>query len=171
VLYAVAAVAGGVPLAVFAKACAPVQALAFSSRSSLAALPLSIKASAETLRLPDEVGSFLLPLAASIFRPGGTTVQVVGVLFLARLYGIELGPAQIATVVVAAVLTTLTVPGIPAGGVIVMAPVLLSVGVPIDGIAILIAVDFIPDMFRTTANVTAWLAAATVVGGRTHRGH
>lgn len=164
VLYPVAILVGRVPLSLFTKACAAAQAVAFSSRSSLAALPATIKGARETLHLPDEIGSFVLPLAASAFRPGGTMVQVVGVLFLARLYGIELQAVQVVTVIATAVLTTLTVPGIPAGGVIVMAPVLLAVGVPVDGIAVLIGVDSVPDMFRTLANVTAWLAAATVMG-------
>jgi Na+/H+-dicarboxylate symporter len=163
VLYPVAILVGRVPLSLFTKACAAAQAIAFSSRSSLAALPASIKGAREILQLPDEIGSFLLPLAASAFRPGATMVQVVGVLFLARLYGIELEAVQVVTVIATAVLTTLTVPGIPAGGVIVMAPVLLSVGVPVDGIAVLIGVDSVPDMFRTLANVTAWLTAATVM--------
>jgi proton glutamate symport protein len=147
----------------FAKAAAPAQAVAFASRSSLAALPAVYEGARAVLALPEDIYSFFLPLAASVFRVGGTMVQVVGVLFLAKLYGVVLNPWQLATVTVTAVATSLTVPGVPGGGIIVMAPVLTSVNLPAAGIGILLAVDTIPDMFRTAANVTGWLCAGTIL--------
>jgi Na+/H+-dicarboxylate symporter len=85
------------------------------------------------------------------------------VVFVARLYGVELSPAQLGTIVLTVVLTTFSVPGIPAGSIIVMVPVLMAAGVPVEGMGILLGVDTIPDMFRTTANVTGDMTAASVL--------
>ncbi len=169
VIVPAAVLAGRAPLGRFVRAGMPATAVAFSSRSSLAALPATIEG-ARTLGLPEEIGSFFLPLAASIFRVGGGIALVVGCLFLARFYGVSLQVHDVVTIVVAGVLTSLTIPGIPAGAIIVMAPVLASVNVPVEGIALLIGVDTIPDMFRTTANVVAWLGAAGIVARRTSEG-
>lgn len=166
VLYPMASILGGVPVMEFARAAFPAQAVAFSSRSSLASLPAAIEAARDRLRLPEEAPSFLLPLAASVYRIGASLGQTVGVVFVARLYGVELGPTALASVVIASVATSFSVPGIPGGSIVIMAPVLQSAGVPIEGIGILLGVDTIPDMFRTTVNVTGHLASATAVVGR-----
>ena len=142
----------------------PAQAVAVSSRSSLAALPAMIDSARERLRLPDEVVGFLLPLAASVYRVGTAIGQTVGVVFLAQLYGVSLGPAQMASVVLTVVVTSFSVPGIPGGTIIIMAPVLMDAGLPLEGIGILLGADTIPDMFRTTANVTGHMAVAAAVG-------
>ena len=109
------------------------------------------------------MSGFVLPLAASVFRAGAAVAQTVGVLFLARLYGVTLPPAMLATMYFTAILATFAVPGIPGGSVIAMVPVLAAVNLPIDGIGILLAVDTIPDMFRTTANVTGSMALAAAL--------
>ena len=166
VLYPAAVIIGRQPLGAFVRATAPAVAVAFTSRSSLAALPASIEAVRSTLKLPDEVATIYMPLAAAVFRTGGTVAQVLGVLFVARLYGLTLTPEQLGTVVFSAILTTFTIPGIPAGAIIVIAPVLASVGVPVEGLGLLMGVDTIPDMFRTTANVVGWLAGAAILGRR-----
>src|SRR5439155_820112 len=82
------------------------------------------------------------------------------------LYGVGVEPMQLTTIVLTAVLTTFSVPGVPLGSILVMVPVLLAAGVPAEGVGILIGVDTIPDMFRTTGNVTADMAAATILGRR-----
>ena len=146
----------------FVSFCAPAQAVAFASRSSLAALPAMVE-SGERARFPPVVARFILPLAASVFRVGAAVAMPVGVLFLARLYGATLSPAQLASVVFTVVLGSFAVPGIPGGSIIAMVPVLAAVNLPIDGIGILLAVDTIPDMFRTTANVTGSLTLAAVL--------
>jgi Na+/H+-dicarboxylate symporter len=164
-LYPVGIVGGKMSPRAFIELCAPAQAVAFASRSSLAALPAMIE-SAEREGMPAVLTGFVLPLAASVFRVGAAVAQPVGVLFLARLYGVELTPAQLATVVVTVVLTTFAVPGIPGGSIIAMVPVLAAVNLPIDGIGILLAVDTIPDMFRTTENLTGMLSLAAVLRSR-----
>ena len=163
VLYPATVLIGRVPLGRFARAAAPAQAVAFTSRSSLAALPATIEGARDGLGLPEEIVSFFIPLAASMFRVGAAMAQVVGVLFIARLYDVPLATAQLATIVVTVVLTTFSVPGIPAGAIIVMAPVLQAAGVPVEGIGVLLGVDTIPDMFRTMANVTGWLGGGSVL--------
>jgi len=161
-LYPLGVIGGRMRPSAFASFCAPAQAVAFSSRSSLAALPAMLETAEQSGAAPI-VGGFILPLAASVFRFGAAIAQTVGVLFLARLYGVTLSPSQIVSVVVAVIFTTFAVPGIPGGSIVAMVPVLRAADVPIDGIGILLAVDAIPDMFRTTANVTGTMAMAAAL--------
>jgi proton glutamate symport protein len=163
VVYPAAAFFGRVSLRDFARAAAPGQAVAISARSSLAALPALIESSRTRLGLPVEVTGFFLPLAAAMFRVGATLGLTAGAVFIGRLYGVTLGVDQLATVIITAVVTSFSIPGIPGGSIIAMAPVLASVGLPVEGVGILLGVDTIPDMFRTAANVTGQLAAATIV--------
>jgi Na+/H+-dicarboxylate symporter len=164
VLYPAAAWLGGMSIRAFARAALPSQAVAFSSRSSLAALPALIETSRDTLRLPEEISSFFIPLATVTFRSGAALGLTIGTLFIARIYGADVSTTQLATIVATAVLTSFSIPGVPGGSIIAMVPVLAAVGLPVEGIGILLGVDTIPDMFRTTANVTGQLAAATIVG-------
>jgi Na+/H+-dicarboxylate symporter len=162
-LYPAALWFGRVPLSQFVKAASPAQVVAFSSRSSLAALPAMIEGASLTLHWPEEMVGFFLPLAASMFRVGGAIAQTVAVLFVARLYDVPLGPAQLATILVTVGVTSFTIPGIPAGAIITITPVLAAAGVPVEGIGLLMGVDTIPDMFRTLANVTGWFAAGSIL--------
>jgi proton glutamate symport protein len=162
-LYPAAVMLGKVSLRQFALAALPAQGIAFSSRSSLAALPAMLDSVRDTLKLPPTIGSFFIPLAASMFRAGAGIGQTVGVLFIAKLYGVDLGTAQLATIAVTSVITSFSVPGVPGGSILVMIPVLMAAGIPIEGIGILLGVDTIPDMFRTTTNVTGHMAAATIL--------
>jgi Na+/H+-dicarboxylate symporter len=136
-----------------------------SARSSLAALPALIDG-AGSLGMTERVTGFFLPFSASLFRLGAAVALPVGVLFIAALYGVDLTTAQLVTVAVTSVLLSFSVPGIPGGSILIMAPVLLAVGLPVEGIGILLGVDTIPDMFRTTANVTGTLTAAVVLEGK-----
>ena len=163
VLYPAAVVLGRVPLRTFARACLPAQGIAFSSRSSLAALPAMLESVQDFLKLPPAIGNFFIPLAASMFRAGAGIGQTVGVLFIARLYGVDLGAAQLMTVAVTSLVTSFSVPGVPGGSIIVMVPVLMAAGIPIEGIGILLGVDTIPDMFRTTTNVTGHMSASVIL--------
>ena len=161
-LYPLGILAGPLKAAAFVSYCAPAQAIAFASRSSLAALPAMLE-SAEEARLPTSSTAVILPLAAAVYHFGAAVAQTVGVVFLARLYGVTLTPLQIASVIVAVVLATYAVPGIPGGSIIAMVPALAVANLPVEGMGILLAVDTIPDMFRTTANVTGTLTLTAVL--------
>jgi Na+/H+-dicarboxylate symporter len=165
VLHIVAAVFSRYSLREFSSAAAPPQAVAFSSRSSLASLPAMVEQSEQKLRSPIAITSFMLPLAASVFRAGSAIALPTGVLFIAKLYGVSVGPGALATVAVTSALLTFSVPGIPGGSILIMAPVLAAVGLPVQGIGILLGVDTIPDMFRTTTNVTGDMTAAAILSG------
>lgn len=166
VMYPIAVVLGKRSLMDFARAAFPAQAVAFSSRSSLAALPTMMESARTQLKLPDTVVAFLIPLSASLYRVGAAIGMTIGVVFVGRLYGVDMTTARLATIVVTVVVTTFSVPGIPAGSIITMVPVLMAAGLPVEGIGILLGADTIPDMFRTTSNVTADMVAAVAVGGR-----
>jgi proton glutamate symport protein len=163
ILYPTIAIFGSLEISEFIRASAPAQAIAFTSRSSLAALPASYKAGCGSLHLPEDVSAFLFPFAASIFHVGGCIEQMVGVCFMAGFYGVSLSPAQFATLALNAIAVSMTTPGIPGGAIIVMSPMLASAGIPLGGIAMLLAVDTLPDMFRTTLTVTCWLGAASLL--------
>lgn len=165
-LYGVAVVAGRIPLTKFVRAIARAQVVGFSSRSSLATLPAMIEAGEMQLGLPPAATGFVLPLAVSTFKLGATIAITTSSLFLARIYGVATTPAQIASIAMSAVLLSFSVPGIPGGVLLVMVPVLTSVGIPAEGVGILLAVDVIPDMFRTVTNVTADMVAAVLVSPR-----
>ena len=161
-LYPLGILLGPMRAGAFFAYCAPPQAIAFASRSSLAALPAMLR-SAEEAKLPQSSTAVILPLAAALYHFGAAVAQAVGVVFLARLYGVPLAPLQVASVVVAVVAATYAVPGIPGGSIIAMVPALTVAGLPIEGMGILLAVDTIPDMFRTTANVTGTMVLAAIL--------
>jgi Na+/H+-dicarboxylate symporter len=129
----------------------------------MAALPAMIEEARDRLRLPSSIHGFLLPLAASTFRPGAGVGQILGALFIARLYGIPIGPDALAAIAATAIVTSFSVPGIPGGSIIALVPVLMVVNLPVEGIGILLGVDTILDMFRTTTNTTGHLSAAMVL--------
>jgi proton glutamate symport protein len=162
-VYPLAVFGGRLSLKAFSEASLPAQAVAFSSRSSLASLPPAVEEARNRLKLPDAINSFLLPLGFSTFRITAPVPMIVGAYFIAYFYGITLEPLHLLTMVVTSVLAAFTVPGVPGGGVIAAMPVLMAVGLPVEGIGILLAVDTIPDIFRTTANVTAVMGAAVVL--------
>ncbi len=162
VLYPIAWLVGGVPIARFARAALPAQAVAFSSSSSLASLPALVEAGERQLALPADSAGVVLPLAVSSFKVTGPLVWIVAALFLARLYGVSIGAAQLLGVALSGAVASFSAPGVPHGWLLVIAPLLASLGVPPEGVGLLIAVDAIPDMCITTANVTADLAAAAI---------
>jgi len=166
IVYPAAAILGHVPIARFARAVFPAQAVAFSSRASLAALPALIEGAQRRLGMSAESSGFLLPLTSALFRVGAAMGLTVGAVFVAHLYGADLTGVQVLTAVATAVLTSFSIPGIPGGSIIAMVPVLASVGLPVEGIGVLLGVDTIPDAFRTTANVTGQMAAAVIAERR-----
>jgi Na+/H+-dicarboxylate symporter len=169
-VYPAAVIFGGISLKTFARAALPAQAVAFSSRSSLAALPAMLEPVRERLGMPVAFSSFIFPLAVTLFRCGAAIGQVIGTLFVAKLYGVALGPPQLAAIAATTIVTTFSIPGIPGGSIIMIVPVLLAAGVPAEGVGLLLGVDTIPDMFRTTANVTGDVAAAVILSRRARGG-
>lgn len=162
-LYPVATVFGHVSLARFASAALPAQAAAFSARSSLAALPAMITAVRDTLHRGPRASGVVLPLAVSTFRLNVPIAWVVGMLFLGQLYGVTFGAASLVSIVITATLLSFSVPGLPSASLFLLSPVLAQHGIPVEGVGILIALDAIPDMFKTLANVTAHLTSAVVL--------
>lgn len=165
-LYPVVAIVTGTPMARFARAVLPGQAVAFGTSSSLAALPALIEGADRVLGMPASVRGFALPLAASTFKIASPVSKVAGALFLARLYGVDIGITQVLTLVVVSVLLSVSTPGVPHSWLIVLAPMLAAAGIPPEGVGLLMAVDVIPDMIFTTLNATGYMAAATIVAGR-----
>jgi Na+/H+-dicarboxylate symporter len=163
-LYPVATILGGVPLERFARASAPAQLVAFTTRSSLASLPAMIQGARDVLRLPPEITGFVLPLAVSIYKITSAAYWVGAALFVGKLYGVELTFADLALVSAASVFLSMSAPGVPGGGLLIKAPLYMVIGLPVEGLAILLAIDFIPDVFKTLTNVTGDMAAAAVIG-------
>jgi proton glutamate symport protein len=164
-LYVFVALATRFTMREFARGAATAQAVALSARSSLASLPAMVEG-ARRMGLRPALGSFFLPLAASVFRLGGVVGITTGILFLAHLYNVPIRATELLTIFFAVPLLTFSVPGIPGGSILIMAPVLTSVGIPLEGIGILLAADTIPDMVRTAVNVTADMAAAAALDER-----
>jgi proton glutamate symport protein len=161
-LYVVVAVVARIPSARFARAMLPSQLIAASSSSSMACLPALVEG-AELLGLSSRVTGFVLPLAVSAFKIAAPVSWTVGALFVAWFYGIHLGARELATIAVAAIFLPFIGPGVPRGAFLMLAPLFLAIGLPAEGIGILIAVDAIPDIFSTILNVTGDLAAAAII--------
>jgi proton glutamate symport protein len=162
-LYPVVAIFGQIPMRRFARAALEPQLIAFSSSSSIATLPALVESAEKTLALPEEVTGFVLPLAVSTFKIAAPVSWTVGALFVGWFYGVPLHLGGLATIAFAAVFLAFGVPGIPRGAFIMLTPLFLTLGLPAEGIGILIAVDAIPDLFATMLNTTGDLAAAALV--------
>ena len=154
-------------LSAFVRALGPSQAVAISTQSSLASLPAMLRA-AERLGVPVQASGLVLPLAVAVFRITGPAMNLAVVIYIAYWFGIELGPAQIMAGVAAAAITTMGAAGVPgqASFITSIAPIAIAMGVPIEPLALLIAVETIPDIFRTLGNVTMDVAATATVSER-----
>jgi len=162
-LYPVVVLFARVPLRQFARAILPAQLVALSTSSSLAALPALVEGAERDLKLPERVNGFVLPLAVSMFKLAAPVSWTVGALFIGWFYGVPLGVRELATIAFAAVFLGFAGPGVPRGAFIALAPLFVAIGLPAEGIGILIAVDAIPDVFATVLNTTGNMAAATLV--------
>lgn len=163
-LYPVAAIVGRISLRRFARAAAPAQAMAIATRSSLASLPGLIEGARRELGDRPALTGFVLPLSVATFKINTPISDLVGPLFLAHLYGVSLSATQVVTMTLVTIGMSFSNPGIPSGGLfVVTAPVMLSVGLPLDGIALLVAADAIPDIFNTVINVTGDMAVAAMI--------
>lgn len=155
------------PVAFF-KAMIPAIVFAFSSASSVGTLPINMECN-KKMGVKDEIYSFVLPLGATINMDGTAIYQGVCTMFIAACYGINLDFGQMATVVLTATLASIGTAGVPGAGMIMLAMVLASVGLPVDGIALVAGIDRIFDMGRTTVNITGDASAAVVVNNLENR--
>jgi proton glutamate symport protein len=163
-LYPASAMLGRVSIGAFARAVAPAQFIAASTRSSLAALPALVEGARTRLQLPAAATSFVLPLTVSLFKVNRTISSTAKLLFLAHVYGVALSSGTIATFVVTVIVLSFSSIGVPGGGsAFKTLPAYLAAGVPIEGIIIAEAVETIPDIFKTVLNVTGDMSAATLL--------
>ncbi|MDE0559248.1 dicarboxylate/amino acid:cation symporter [Algoriphagus sp. NF] len=147
----------------FFKAIRPAQLLAFSTSSSSATLPVTMKQVEEEIGVSEEVSSFVLPLGATVNMDGTSLYQGVAAVFIAQALGMDLTLTQQLMIVLTATLASIGSAGVPGAGLIMLIIVLESIGVPAAGIALIIAPDRILDMFRTVVNVTGDATVCTIV--------
>ncbi|WP_033919742.1 dicarboxylate/amino acid:cation symporter [Sphingomonas sp. 37zxx] len=162
--YPTAMLLGRVPFKRFVRAVAPAQAVAISTQSSLASLPAMLRGT-EALGLPVATAGVVLPLAVAIFRFTGPAMNIAVAVYVAHVFGIELAPQQVAIGVAAAAITALGSVSLPGtiSFVSSIAPIALAMGVPIEPLALLVAVETMPDIVRTLGNVTMDVAVTSVV--------
>jgi Na+/H+-dicarboxylate symporter len=146
------------------RAMGPALATAFSTSSSAATLPVTLECMEERAFVPRKVTSFVLPIGANVNTDGSALYECVVVMFIAQAYGVDLSLAQQFVVVLGALLTGIGIAGIPSASLVGIAVILGAVGLPLEGIGLVLAVDRILDMCRTTVNVLGDSCAAVVVG-------
>jgi Na+/H+-dicarboxylate symporter len=138
------------------------QLLAFSTASSAAVMPLSMKTADNELHVSSNISDFIIPIGASINMDGTAVFQCVSALFMAQAYGVDLGTIELLLITVTIVAASIGTPAIPGGGVIILASVLQSSGIPTDGLIVIIGIDRILGMFRASINVTGDLVACVI---------
>ena len=153
------------PLNTFYKGLAPAQLLAFSTSSSGATLPVTMERCEEKLGVSEEVSSFVLPLGATINMDGTALYQAVATVFIAQALNIPLDIGAQLTIVLTAVLASIGTAAVPGAGIVMLVIILEAVGVPSAGIALILGVDRILDMMRTTVNVTGDATVAVIIAG------
>jgi len=163
-LYPLSTFAGRTRLIDFARAVAPAQLVALSTRSSIASLPALVEGGRDHLRLPSTGTSFVLPLSVSLFKVNRPISAIVKLMLVAHVYGIPLRPATLMVFLATVIIISFTAPGIPQNGPgFKTIPAYVAAGVPIEGIIVVEAVEAIPDIFKTLLNVTADMSVAALV--------
>lgn len=147
----------------FIRALYPVQLFAFTTSSSAATLPLSMETVENKLGVSKEVSSFVLPVGVTINMDGTSCYQSIAILFIAQVLGIDLSLSELVTIVAMTVLSSIGTPGIPGGSYVILTMVLTSVGIPAEGLALILGIDRPLDMLRTAVNVTGDATVSTIV--------
>lgn len=147
----------------FAKKFFPVQAFAFSTATSNATIPLNIDTLEEKVGVSRKISGFTIPLGATINMDGTSIMQGVAVVFVAQAFGIHLDPADYLTVIATATLASIGTAGVPSVGLVTLAMVFDSVGLPVSGIGLIMGIDRILDMLRTAVNITGDAVCTTIV--------
>jgi Na+/H+-dicarboxylate symporter len=140
-----------------------VQLLAFSTSSSAAVMPLSMKTAEDKLNIPSSISKFVIPLGATVNMDGTALYQVCAAIFLTQLFGIDLSLVEVVILALTTVGASIGAPSTPGVGIVILATILQGIGVPVEGIALILGVDRILDMCRTTINVTGDLTATLVM--------
>lgn len=165
--YPLVVIFGRVSLARFARAAAPAQVVAFSTQSSLASLPVMVERAVDALGVSRATAGLVLPLAVAVFRITSPVANLGVVIWCAHVFGVEVTPAAMVAAGLTAILVSIGSVGLP-GQVsffVSIAPICIAMGVPLELLPILLAVEVIPDIFRTLGNVTADLAVTRIVQG------
>ena len=167
-IYPFAVVVGRVPLGGFIRALVPVQLVAISTQSSIACLPTMVEAAAR-LDVPDAPRRLVLPLAVSLFKITSPCANLAVILYLAAVHGVVLGLPQLAAGIAVALAVAVASAGLPGGTSFFLAcvPIAAAMGVPTPLLPLLLAVEVVPDIFRTIGNVTGDVAVTAAVGRRT----
>lgn len=145
----------------------PVQLFAFTTSSSAATLPVTIKTVEKDLGVSEDISSFVLPVGVTINMDGTSCYQTIAILFIAQVLGIDLSFSQLCIIVAMTVLSSIGTPGIPGGSYVILAMVLTSVGIPAEGLALILGIDRPLDMLRTSVNVTGDAAVAFIIANST----
>lgn len=163
--YPLAVWAGRVPLPRFARGVAPAQVVAFSTQSSLASLPAMIAGARQTIGLPERTTSIVLPLAVTLFRLSSPAMNLTVVLFVAHVLGMTVTMGMLLAGMLVAIVNSLSSAGLPGQSSFFTGtvPIAFAMGVPIELLALLLAVEVVPDIFRTLANVTGDVTVAVLV--------
>ncbi len=136
---------------------------AFSTCSSMVTLPLTIKATTGNSKVSKKVASFLLPIGATVNMDGTALYECIATIFIAQVYGFELGLTQQVIVVLTALLASIGAASVPMAGLVMMSIILTAVGLPLEAVGIILAVDRLLDMFRTTVNVLSDSCGSVIV--------
>ena len=136
---------------------------AFSTASSNATIPVTLRTVEQRLGVKNAVASFTVPLGATINMDGTAIMQGVATVFIAHVYGVDLGIAEYLTVILTATLASIGTAGVPGVGLIMLSMVLIQVGLPVEGIALIIGVDRLLDMMRTAVNITGDATVTSIV--------
>ncbi|MFI3315225.1 MAG: dicarboxylate/amino acid:cation symporter [Rikenellaceae bacterium] len=147
----------------FIKAIIPVQLMGFTTSSSAATLSTTIKTADEVLKLPSSITSFTLPVGVTINMDGTSCYQAVAAIFIAQVMGIDLTFTQILIIIGTTTISSIGTPGVPGGSVVIAMMVLSSVGIPPEGLALILGVDRPLDMLRTAVNVTGDVAVSAII--------
>lgn len=147
----------------FYKAMLPAQMVAFSTSSSAATLPVTLKQCTEKLKISSGVANFVLPVGVTINMNGTSFYQAVSAVFIAQVFGLDLTIGQQLTIILTATLASIGTPGVPGGAIIMLVIVLTTVGIPAEGLALIMGIERPLDMMRTVANITGDAAVATIV--------
>ncbi len=151
----------------FIRSMYPVQLFAFTTSSSAATLPVTIKTVEKDLGVSEDISSFVLPVGVTINMDGTSCYQTIAILFIAQVLGIDLSFSQLCIIVAMTVLSSIGTPGIPGGSYVILAMVLTSVGIPAEGLALILGIDRPLDMLRTSVNVTGDAAVASIIASST----